>query len=110
MLLQHARKTVARQINVFALALGALGVVALAPGADAQTVHYPVDSISYRKRLDDAIKMMRKGCDAHCPPKDRARIVAGIDRMASRVVDVCADGWVTAAENDYVWQAKPPSE
>ena len=95
--------------SVFVLALGATGVVASAHSADAQQTRYPESSTSYRKRLDGVIKTLRTACSARCPATDRERIMSGIDRLASRVMDVCADGVVTEAENDYVMKAMPPA-
>ena len=87
--------------SVFALALGAIGVIATAPSADAQQ-QYPQNSTVYRKRMDNFLKVVREQCQKACPASERERVMTTYRHMESRIMDVCADGWVTSAENDYV--------
>lgn len=92
---------------MLALALAAVGTVASGHNADAQQSRYPESSTSYRKRMDSMVKVLRARCLAACPPTERERIMAAISKVESRVMDVCADGWVTSAENDYVFSVMP---
>jgi len=92
--------------SVFAVALGVVGLVAAAPDAHAART-FPESSTSYRKRMDDFVKTLRTVCNQKCPADGRAKVMAALDRLSSRVMDVCADGVVTQAENDWVMSAMP---
>jgi hypothetical protein len=95
--------------TVFALALGSVGIVASTQSADAETqTGYPISSTVYRKRMTDMIKTVRDHCNAKCPAEERAGVSAYLDKIASRVAEVCADGVVTAAENTYVSSVPQP--
>lgn len=95
--------------SLFVVALGAVGVIASARPADAQSSRFPESSTSYRKRMDNVVKVMREACNAHCPAASRSSVMASIDKMASRIMEVCADGIVTSAENDYVASTPRPA-
>lgn len=59
--------------------------------------------------MENMVKVLRAQCQKACPPTARERIMAALAKVESRVVDVCADGWVTDAENDYVMSVLPES-
>lgn len=90
---------------VLLLALATGGVMAV---SDAQAAtQYPINSTAYRKKMGTLIQRIRTTCSARCPREAVPGIMAALTKVEFRITQVCADGWVTAAEDDYVLSVVP---